>query len=43
VEASKVALARGLPAWDDESEPMPDWNLIAQPDPSFEFDQRLSW
>jgi len=21
----------------------PEWDLIAQPDPGFEFDQRLSW
>jgi hypothetical protein len=38
-----IAPARGPPAWEDDPEPMPDWDLIAQPDPGFEFDQRLSW
>jgi hypothetical protein len=31
------------PAWDDAPEPMPQWNLLAQPAPDFEFDQRVSW
>jgi hypothetical protein len=29
--------ARGPPAWDDDLEPMPDWDLIAQPHPGFVF------
>jgi len=28
-----IAPARGPPAWEDDPEPMPDWDLIAQPDP----------
>jgi hypothetical protein len=24
-------------------EPMPDWDLLKQPEPDFEFDQRVSW
>ena len=28
--------------WDADPEPMPDWDLIAQPDPGLEFDQRAS-
>jgi hypothetical protein len=38
-----IAPARGPPAWHDDPEPMPDWDLVAQPDPGFEFDQRVSW
>ena len=38
-----ITPARGPPAWDDAPEPTPDWDLIAQPDPGFEFDQRVSW
>jgi hypothetical protein len=34
-----IAPARGPPACDDdESEPLPEWDLIAQPEPGFEFD-----
>jgi len=40
-EAPRIAPARGPPAW--VPEPMPDWELIAQPDPGFEVDQRISW
>jgi len=36
-----VSSARGPPAWDDEPEPMPDWKLLQQPEPDFEFDQRI--
>ena len=36
-----IAPARGPPAWDDTLEPMTDWDLIAQPDPGFKFDQLL--
>jgi hypothetical protein len=31
------------PAWDDDLGPMPDWDLLKQPEPGFEFDQRVSW
>jgi len=31
------------PAWDDAPEPMPEWDLLAQPAPDFEFDQRITW
>jgi hypothetical protein len=37
-----TASARGQPAWDEDPEPMPDWNLIAHPHPGFVFDQRIS-
>lgn len=33
----------GLPTWEDDPEPMPDWNLLAPPEPGFEFDQRIAW
>ena len=38
-----IAPARGPPAWEDAPEPMPDWDLIGQPEPDVEFDQRVSW
>jgi hypothetical protein len=38
-----ITPARGPPAWDDAPEPMPEWDLLAQPAPDFEFDQRVSW
>jgi len=38
-----ITPARGPPAWLDVSEPMPDWDLLNQPEPDFEFDQRVSW
>jgi hypothetical protein len=41
--AHPIAPARGPRAWDDAPEPVPDWDLVAQPDPGFAFDQRLSW
>jgi len=31
------------PAWDDVPEPMPDWDLLNQPEPDVKFDQRVSW
>ena len=37
------ARAQRAPAWDDDLGPTPDWDLIAQPDPGFELDQRVSW
>jgi hypothetical protein len=30
-------------AWDDAPEPMPDWDLLQQPESDFEFDQRIAW
>jgi hypothetical protein len=34
--------ARGPPAWDDAPEPLPDWDLLKQPEPDVEFDQRIA-
>jgi hypothetical protein len=31
------------PAWGDDPGPMPHWDLVKQPEPDFEFDQRISW
>jgi len=42
-EPPPIAPARGPPSWDDDLAPMPDFDLIAQADPGFEFDQRVSW
>lgn len=36
-----ISPARGPPAWDEAPEPMPDGDLLQQPD--FGFDQRASW
>ena len=33
----------GPPGWDDDLGPMPDWDLLGQPEPDAEFDQRVSW
>ena len=38
-----ITPALGPPAWDDAPEPMPDWDLLQQPEPDVEFDQRVSW
>jgi hypothetical protein len=38
-----ISPARGPPAWDEAPEPMPDWDLLEQPESDFEFDQRVSW
>ena len=39
-----IAPARGPPAWDDTPvEVDPDYDLLAQPDPEMEFDQRIRW
>ncbi len=38
-----ITPARGPPAWDDAPEPVADWDLLKQPEPDFEFDQRVSW
>ena len=38
-----IASARGPPAWEDAPESVPDWDLLGQPEPDFEFDQRISW
>jgi hypothetical protein len=42
-EPPPIAPARGPPGWDDDVGPMPDWDLLAQPAPDVEFDQRVSW
>lgn len=49
-EPRRIAPARGPPLWDDcgdaPSEGMqigPDWDLIAQPAPDYEVDQRINW
>uniref|UniRef100_UPI0002D9D72B IS91 family transposase n=1 Tax=Thiorhodovibrio frisius TaxID=631362 RepID=UPI0002D9D72B len=36
-----ISPARGPPA--EAPEPMPDWDLLQQPEPDFEFDQRVAW
>ncbi len=41
-EPPPIAPARGPPGWDDDPEPMRDWDLIAQLDPGFKSDQRVS-
>jgi hypothetical protein len=33
----------GPPAWDDAPELLPDWDLVKQPEPDVEFDQRVNW
>ena len=33
-----IAPARGPSAWEDTPEPMPDWDLLGQPEPDFAFD-----
>ena len=38
-----ISPARGPPAWDEAPEPMPDWDLLQQPEFDFEFDQRVAW
>ncbi len=38
-----IAPARGPPAWEETPEPVPDWDLLGQPEPDFEFDQRRAW
>jgi hypothetical protein len=35
--------ARRLPGWDDGLRPVPDWDLLGQPEPHVEFDQRIAW
>jgi hypothetical protein len=39
----RCSIAAHPPAWDDDPEPMPDWDFIAQPDTGFEFDPRVTW
>jgi hypothetical protein len=38
-----ISPARGPPAWDEAPEPVLDWDLVAQPEPELEFDQRITW
>lgn len=38
-----IAPARGLPAWEDAPEPVPDWDCFGQPEPDFAFDQSVAW
>jgi hypothetical protein len=38
-----IATVRGPPGWDDDLEPLPDWDLLGQPAPDCEFDQRVPW
>ncbi|WPL22773.1 transposase [Thiorhodovibrio frisius] len=38
-----ISPACGPPAWNEAPEPMPDWDLLQQPEPDFEFDQRVAW
>jgi hypothetical protein len=37
-----ISPARGPPARDEAPEPMPDWDLLGQPEPELEFDQRIA-
>ena len=37
-----IAPVNGPPAWKDGFEPPSDWDATAQPDPEFEFVQRVS-
>ena len=41
--APPISPARGPPAWADAPEPMPDWDLLQQPEPDCELDQRVAW
>jgi len=36
-------LQRSSPAWDEAPEPASDWDLVAQPEPELELDQRIAW
>ena len=38
-----ITTARGPPAWEDARGPMPDRDIHGQPEPDFEFDQRVAW
>jgi hypothetical protein len=42
-ELPPIAPARGPPGWDEAPEPASDWDLVAQPEPELEFDQRIAW
>jgi len=49
-EPPRIAPARGPPLWDDCDvqvgegvEVEPDWDLVAQPAPDYEVDQRVNW
>jgi hypothetical protein len=43
-EPPRISPARGPPAWDDPaSDAVPDWNVLAQPQPVYVFDQREQW
>jgi hypothetical protein len=37
------APAREPTPWHDDFGPMPDWDLLRQPKPDVEFDQRVAW
>jgi hypothetical protein len=37
-----IAPARGAPTWEDAPEPMPDWDLLSQPEPDVASDQRIT-
>jgi hypothetical protein len=38
-----ITPARWPPDWDDRLDPLSDWDALAQPEPEFAFDQRISW
>jgi hypothetical protein len=38
-----IAPTRAPPAWDDDLEPLPDWDALPPPAPEIEFDQRIAW
>jgi hypothetical protein len=43
ISSTPIAPGREPPAWDDDLGPMPEWDLLGQPEPDVEFDQRVSW
>ena len=49
-EPPHITLARGPPLWDecdaqmgDEMPGEPAWDMVAQPAPDYEVDQRINW
>ena len=38
-----IAPARGPPAWEEEAEPLPLLDSLAQPESDFQFDQTVNW
>jgi hypothetical protein len=38
-----ITSARVPPIWEDDPEPMSDWDPLGQPEADIEFDQRITW